>query len=59
MKHVTDRINYVIRPYIEDRISRWERNSMLPIDRLRVKDFVNNFIAAESRFKKLNPYSLV
>jgi predicted ATPase len=23
IKHVTDRINYVLKPYIEDRISRW------------------------------------
>lgn len=31
IKHVTDRINYLVKPIIEDRISRWEKNSMLPI----------------------------
>jgi adenylate/nucleoside-diphosphate kinase len=32
---------------------------MLPIDRHRVKDFLSNFIADESRFGKLNPYTLI
>ena len=56
---MTDRINCVIKPYIEDRINRWERNNMMVIDRFRVRDFLNNYIAAESRFGKLNPYTLV
>ena len=32
---------------------------MLAIERHRVPDFLNNFIVKESRFGKLNPYSLV
>lgn len=32
---------------------------MLVVERHRVKDFINNFIAADSRFGKLNPYSLI
>jgi hypothetical protein len=59
VKHVTDRINYVIKPYIEDRINRWEKNNMLPIERHRAKDFLANFIATDSRFGKLNPYTLI
>lgn len=31
---------------------------MLVIDRYRVKDFLNHYIATESRFGKLNPYTL-
>lgn len=59
VKHVTDRINYVIKPFIEDRINRWEKNNMLPIERHRAKDFLTHYIAADSRFGKLNPYSLI
>lgn len=58
-KHVTDRINFAIKPYLEDRVSRWEQTSMLPIERHRVKDFLNNYIALESRFGQLNPFSLL
>jgi hypothetical protein len=59
IKHVTDRINYLVKPIIEDRISRWEKNSMLPIERHRVNDFLSNYIVSESRFGKLNPYTLM
>jgi hypothetical protein len=59
VKHVTDRINYAIKPFIEDRVNRWEKYSMLAIERHRVPDFLNNFIVKESRFGKLNPYSLI
>lgn len=59
VKHVTDRINYVIKPYIEDRINRWEKNNMMPIDRHRSKDFLANYISKDSRFGKLNPYTLI
>ena len=50
IKHVADRINTALTPYMEDRINRWERNSMLPIERHRVADFLNNYCALESRF---------
>lgn len=56
---MTDRINYLVKPIIEDRISRWEKNSMLAIERHRVNDFINNYIVSESRFGKLNPYTLM
>lgn len=56
---MTDRINYVIKPYIDDRINRWEKNSMLAIERHRVNDFLNNYIVSESRFGKLNPFTLM
>jgi len=29
------------------------------IDRTRVKDFLNNYIVRESRFGKINPYTLI
>jgi hypothetical protein len=32
---------------------------MLPIDRFRVNDFLNNYILSDSRFGKLNPYTLM
>jgi hypothetical protein len=32
---------------------------MLPIERHRVKDFLNNYIALESRFGELNPLTLL
>lgn len=32
---------------------------MLPIERHRAKDFINNYIAVDSRFGKLNPYTLI
>lgn len=59
VKHVTDKINYTLRNYIEDRTLRWEKYNMLPIERHRVPDFVNNFITQESRFGKLNPFTFV
>jgi len=45
VKHVTDKINYTLKNYIEDRIQRWERNNILAIEKHRVPDFLNNFIA--------------
>ncbi len=59
MKHVADRVNYLVKPIIEDRISRWEKNSMLSLDRQRIPHFLNNYIASESRFAKLNPFTLM
>lgn len=59
IKHVTDRINCTIKQYIEDRVSRWEKNNMLPIDRFRVNHFLANHIVPESRFGKLNPFTLM
>lgn len=44
---------------MDDRATRWERNSMLPIDRFRVNDFLTHHIAEDSRFGKLNPFSLM
>ncbi len=32
---------------------------MMAIERHRAKDFINNFIAIDSRFGKLNPYNLL
>lgn len=32
---------------------------MLAIERHRAKDFLTNYIAVESRFGKLNPYTLI
>ena len=31
IKHVTDRINYAIKPFMDDRVNRWDKNNMLPI----------------------------
>jgi hypothetical protein len=59
VKHVTDRINYLVQPYINERINRWEKYNMLPIERHRVDHFLNNFIVSDSRFGKLNPLSLI
>lgn len=58
-KHVSDRINFAIRPYMEERLAKWEQTSMLPIERHRVKDFLSNYIAKESKFGKLNPLNLM
>jgi len=32
---------------------------MLPIERHRINDFLNNYIVGESRFGKLNPFTLM
>jgi hypothetical protein len=32
---------------------------MLPIERHRVNDFLNNYIVSDSKFGKLNPYTLM
>ena len=32
---------------------------MMPVERHRVKDFLKNYIVSDSRFGKLNPYTLV
>ena len=32
---------------------------MLAIERLRINDFLNNYIVSDSRFGKLNPYTLM
>jgi hypothetical protein len=32
---------------------------MLPIERHRVPDFIKNFVAKDSRFGKLNPFTLM
>jgi hypothetical protein len=49
----------VIKPYIDDRINRWEKNSMLAIERHRANDFLNNYIVSDSRFGKFNPFTLM
>ena len=59
VKHVSDRINYSLKPIVEDRLNKWEQNNMLPIERHRVRDFLNNYIALESRFGELNPFTLM
>jgi hypothetical protein len=59
MKHVTDKITFTLKNYIEDRVQKWEKYNMLPVERHRVPDFLNNFIVKESRFGKLNPLSLI
>lgn len=58
-KHVADKINSFLKPYMEDRASKWEQNSMLPVERHRVPDFLNNYIALESRFGNLNPFTFI
>ena len=40
IKHVFDRINHSLKPYMADRINKWEQNNMLAIERYRVPDFV-------------------
>lgn len=32
---------------------------MLPIERFRTPDFINNYIASNSRFGELNPFTLL
>ena len=44
---------------MEDRTARWETSSMLAIDRFRVNDFLSHHVAEDSRFGKLNPFSLM
>ena len=54
-----DRINHSLKPYMADRINKWEQNNMLAIERYRVPDFVNNYVARNSRFGDLNPFTLL
>lgn len=57
--HVFDKIVYAIKPYLENRMSKWDRVDMLKINSDRVPHFLDNYIARESRFGKLNPITLM
>lgn len=40
-------------------MNKWEQNNMLSIERYRAPDFINNYIASNSRFGDLNPFTLL
>lgn len=59
VQHVFDKIVYAIRPYLENRLAKWDRVDLLKINPERVPSFLDNYIVKESRFGKLNPLTLM
>lgn len=43
--HVFDKIKYSLKPFLENRVERWEKIDALKIEPERTNDFLNNHIA--------------
>ena len=54
-----DKIVYAIKPYLENRLTKWDRVDLLKINPERISNFLDNYIVKESRFGKLNPLTLL
>ena len=59
MQHVFDKIVYAIRPFLDNRLAKWDRVDLLKINPERLSSFLDNYIVKESRFGRLNPLTLI
>jgi adenylate kinase family enzyme len=59
VQHVYDKIVYAIRPYLENRLAKWDRVDLMKINPDRITSFLENCIVKESRFGRLNPLTLL